>query len=35
MSTQDLVDLAARFKVVPQPEAMALDGWKLADRGTA
>lgn len=32
MTTQDLVDLAARFKVVPQPEAMALDGWKLADR---
>ena len=29
MTTQDLIDLAARFKVVPQPEAIALDGWKL------
>ena len=32
MSTQDLIDLAARFNVVPQPEAIALDGWKLTPR---
>lgn len=32
MTTQNLVDLAARFNVVAQPEALALDGWKLTPR---
>ncbi len=31
MSTANLRDLAARFKVTPLPSALALDGWKLAD----
>lgn len=30
MTTQNLIDLARRFNVVPLPEAIALDGWKLA-----
>ncbi|WP_237152868.1 rhamnulose-1-phosphate aldolase [Oryzibacter oryziterrae] len=33
ITTSDLTALAARFKVVPQPEAMALTGWRLASRG--
>jgi rhamnulose-1-phosphate aldolase len=32
MSHQNLIDLAARFNVTPLASAMALDGWKLADR---
>lgn len=35
MSTQNLADLAARFNVVPQPEAMAIDGWKMSNRRPA
>lgn len=31
ISTQNLVALARRFDVVPMPEALALDGWRLAD----
>ena len=31
MSKQNLVDLAARFKVTPLASAIALDGWQLAD----
>ncbi len=31
MTQQNLIDLAARFKVTPLASAMALDGWKLAD----
>jgi rhamnulose-1-phosphate aldolase len=32
MNTQNLVDLAARFRVAPQAEAIALDGWRLAQK---
>ncbi|TBW41383.1 rhamnulose-1-phosphate aldolase [Siculibacillus lacustris] len=32
MATQNLIDLAARFRVVPQAEAMARDGWHLAPK---
>ena len=35
MSRQNLTDLAARFNVTPLASAMALDGWKLADRPAA
>ncbi|MBU6298610.1 MAG: rhamnulose-1-phosphate aldolase [Alphaproteobacteria bacterium] len=31
ISTQNLIALARRFDVVPMPEALALDGWRLAD----
>jgi rhamnulose-1-phosphate aldolase len=33
ITTADLTALAARFKVAPQLEAMALTGWRLASRG--
>jgi rhamnulose-1-phosphate aldolase len=32
LSTQNLVDLAARFGVTPLASALALTGWRLADR---
>ena len=32
MSRKDLVDLGKRFGVDPLPEALALDGWRLAER---
>lgn len=35
MTTQNLIDLAARFKVTPMPEALALGGWRLAGREDA
>lgn len=35
MSTENLVDLAARFAVTPDAGAMALDGWRLASRRPA
>lgn len=31
MSRQNLIDLAKRFGVTPEPAAVALDGWKLAE----
>ena len=30
MTTQNLIDLAARFGVDPLPEAMAVERWRLA-----
>ena len=32
ISTRNLIDLGARFHVEPMPEALALDGWRLAPR---